>query len=219
MKETKGRIQPIPPDDIYHVVLRQAAEVFLKDGVEAGRKVLDSIAGEVWVKSLSAAPRRGTARVQRSVGDGSRAVTTAHRAATLVRDHFRCRYCGTEVLPKSVAFLMSSIYPVELPFHAHYKRGEIHPLYWTRVAELDHLVPGSRSQEWLNPANHVTACVACNTIKGDRTPSELGWEVLPRATSDWDGMVGLYGKIWVEADRPGGMPHSEWLKCFRSAMR
>ncbi|MCC7493907.1 MAG: HNH endonuclease [Fimbriimonadaceae bacterium] len=42
---------------------------------------------------------------------------------------------------------------------------------------LDHVIPVSRSgaHDW---TNLVTACVACNTKKGDRTPSEAGMTFL-----------------------------------------
>jgi len=34
----------------------------------------------------------------------------------------------------------------------------------------DHVVPVSRGGDWWDPQNHMSACTACNSSKGDRLP-------------------------------------------------
>lgn len=42
---------------------------------------------------------------------------------------------------------------------------------------VDHVLPASRGGE-LTWTNTVAACKRCNNIKGDRTPAEMGWQLL-----------------------------------------
>jgi 5-methylcytosine-specific restriction endonuclease McrA len=199
--------------DQYPFILRTAAEVFLADGLEAGRQVLQPIAGEIWPglppRSL---PRPASQEPMRAV-IGKRSFSPARSAATFRRDHFRCRYCCSEITPRPIAALMHTLYPSELPFHENYKRGHVHPLFWTRVAEADHLNAGTRGGGWDDPDNHVTACVRCNTLKGNLSVEELGW-VLSDPIPGWVGLVPLYPLVWERAGRPRAVFHSPWLRAF-----
>jgi len=63
-------------------------------------------------------------------------------------------------------------------------------------------------------SNLGTACMVCNTRKGDAYVDELvGWDIRERADLDWDGLVPLYRPLWERVGRPkrGGGAHSEWL--------
>jgi len=200
------------PPDTYHLVLRNTIEAYLEHGLEAGRRALAPIAGEIW-PGLPPSEGPSQPRRPRQGPRGKRSFSAARSAATLERDHFRCRYCGCEIIPKPIAVLTSTLYPEELPFHPAYRGGCMHPLYWTRVAEADHLVPGSDGGAWEDPTNHVTACVVCNTRKGDLTLQELGW-TLKEPKPGWDGITGLYRRLWLGAGQPSNMQHHVWLKQF-----
>ena len=202
-----------PPNDKYLFVLREAAEAYLAEGLEAGRLILSPIAAEIWPGMTPglAKQRRQLDNSERAAG--RRAFSESRSAATFQRDHFRCRYCGIEIVPRPIAALMHWLYPRELPFHEHYKTGCMHPLFWLRVAEADHLVAGSVGGGWTDPNNHVTVCVYCNTRKGDASLDEIGWS-LREPTPGWDGLVPIYLPIWERAGRPRPDFHRRWLRAL-----
>ncbi len=112
---------------------------------------------------------------------------------------------------------MADLYPFELPFHTRYKRGHTHPLFWTRVAEADHIVPGSIGGDWKDLDNLGTACVACNARKGNYTVEDLDWSVR-QATPDprWDGMVSLFRPLWRQLP-PSRQPRYQiWLRALKA---
>jgi 5-methylcytosine-specific restriction endonuclease McrA len=199
--------------DRYPFVLRDAAEAFLAHGLEAGRAALSSIAGEIWRSTAQrpAMPLRRNAQANSTVG--KRSFSPARSAATFIRDAFRCRYCGAEIIPRPVAVLLSDLYPSELPYTIHYRSGCMHPLYWTRVAEADHLIAGSVGGVWADPDNHVTSCVVCNTRKGKCSIEKIGWKLL-NPVGGWDGLTSLYPIIWERAERPRTRYHRPWLRSF-----
>ena len=198
--------------DNYHLILRETAVAYLAEGIEAGRLKLAPIAAEIWPGMPPGTPRLG--RVERPVpSEGRRTFSASRSGATFRRDHFRCRYCDVAIIPKPIAVLLHQLYPTELPFHEHYKGGYMHPLFWTRVGEADHLVAGSVGGGWTDPDNHVTACVCCNTRKGNASLAELGW-TLTEPTAGWDGLVPLYAPIWERADRPRPEFHVRWLRAL-----
>ena len=53
-----------------------------------------------------------------------------------------------------------------------------HPAYWTIYASVDHVTPGSRGGDWLDPENLATACRLCEYQKSDQLLTELHWELL-----------------------------------------
>jgi hypothetical protein len=80
------------------------------------------------------------------------------RHAIYNRDGWRCRYCGKQLRPA---------------------RG--HPAHDSYAPTLDHVMPKSRGGSG-DSANLVTACDACGTLKGARTPEEAGMPLLPPGT-------------------------------------
>jgi len=71
------------------------------------------------------------------------------RLNVMYRDDLTCQYCGSK-------FLVSEL-------------------------TVDHLVPRSRWKEAGTPTkwnNVVTACKRCNSIKGNRLITEIGWKIL-----------------------------------------
>ena len=189
----------------------------MAEGLEAGRKALAPIAAQIWpgLPPGSMARPLGANR-SASAGAGRRSFSSRRSAITFIRDGFHCRYCGGETVPRPIAVLMSSLYPAELPYTMHYKAGMMHPLYWTRVAEADHLVPGSAGGAWTDPENHVTACVVCNTRKGRHSVEQIGWTLRSSAgiRTEWDGLTAIYRPIWERAGRISEDYHRPWLKMF-----
>ena len=119
-------------------------------------------------------PRPTTAPPPGSVP--GRSFSEERSAETFRRDSFQCRYCGQLCHPPAaLASLMSFLYPKLLPYNIRFKAGATHPVYWLLAPEADHILPGSRGGEWEDPSNIATACVVCNTKKGNWTLEELGW--------------------------------------------
>jgi hypothetical protein len=135
-------------------------------------------------------------------------------ADTFRRDHFQCQYCGQLVIPLPLLALMSFLYPKLLPYNIRFKAGATHPVYWLLAPEADHIKPGSRGGEWEDPSNIATACVVCNTKKGNWTLEELGWVLEPKRDGSWDGLVPFYGPIWEAAGRPEKRYHDPWLRAL-----
>ncbi len=202
------------PTDNYHTALREAAEAFLLEGLEAGRLVLVPIAGHIWPGLPSGAIMRAKQITPTKIKVGKRSFSAERSAKTFLRDKFRCRYCGCEIIPKPIAILMSGLYSQELPFHPNYKSGFVHSLYWTRVAEADHLVAGSVGGDWNDPDNHVTACVVCNTRKGNCSIEDIGWELIT-PVDGWDGLTSLYSPILEQLGRSKDKYHLPWLRVFQ----
>ena len=64
-----------------------------------------------------------------------------------------------------------------------------------------------------DPGNLVCACWVCNSVKGDLTLEQLGWELLPISDdTGWDGLTRYYAALWRLADEPPG--HATWVRLF-----
>ncbi|MGH7582784.1 MAG: HNH endonuclease [Gemmatimonadales bacterium] len=205
-----------PPIDLYPQVLRSAALAYLESGLDAGRETLRPVAGETWSGARGPVPTFAPSAPAFSRRDGTPFFTPLQAVKILARDQFQCRYCGGETIPMPIAVLMHSLFPAELPFHERYRSGTVHPLFWTRVPELDHLKPGRLGNSPDDPLNFVTACIVCNTKKGDHLLEEVGW-TLRIPTPGWDGMVPLYQQTWEHAGRPNAAYHGKWVKAFATA--
>jgi len=99
-----------------------------------------------------------------------------HAKEVLLRDGFRCRYCGLGVVPKNVLSAYNAVLGAE-----------------TFRANVDHVIPwnlGGRT----NVENLVTACWACNYGKAGYTLEQMGLED-PREfapeVDGWDGLSSL----------------------------
>jgi len=201
-------------DDL--AVLKEAVRALVERGVEDGRRALRPIAGAVWSTSIQYAPV-----VRKIVSDqsaqGSRAFTATRTAQVLVRDSFTCRYCGGRIVPRRLLVALSSIYPAEVPYYVHYKLGTVHRVYWTLAAEADHLHAGARGGSWRDVANHVTACVYCNTRKSSRLLEEIGWRLQPARERSWDGLTASYREIWRLAGQPAPTYHRPFIAALERA--
>jgi hypothetical protein len=185
---------------------------------DAALKGLSLVAGEIWPgmphwdKPAAIQPRQ--AAIADSAG---RSFSKQRSAEIFVRDQFQCRYCGQLLFAVPMLSALSSAFPDELPYVNTYKTGMMHPAYWLVGAEADHLIPGSRGGLWTEPENHVTACVLCNTRKGNHLVEELGIPVTVSKPSAWDGLIGNYRDIWSFAGEPNPRYHEPWIQAFEAA--
>lgn len=199
----------------YADVLREAVSALATHGAEAARVALEPIARLTWLERY--ALRRPTRPIapQSLDGGGKRSFSIARSAATFVHDGFRCWHCSRRVVSRSIAVLLHDVYPSGVPYNVHYKHGFIHPLFWTNVAEADHLKPGSSGGSWDDPSNHVTACSLCNAKKSNAEPERLTAHT--GKSEAWDGLLSLYRDAWIRADRPRRRYHEAWIRAFEKA--
>ncbi len=128
------------------------------------------------------------------------------------RDGFLCRYCGRRTLFGPTLRLLSTLAPDDFPYHPNWKRGLVHPAYPTLTSSCDHLVPVTRGGAALDPMNLVTACARCQYAKGDYLLSELqGYELQPRESRGWDGLTGVYPRLYELTRAALGSSGSEAL--------
>jgi len=193
----------------------QGAIVALAAGDRGTAKAaLDPIAGQIWTdrfKMRSSAQPASTTPLERAA---KRSFSIARSANTFTRDHFCCVYCEKRVVARAVAVLLHDAFPEAIPYNQRYKHGSMHPLFWTNVAEADHLVPGAGGGSWLELSNHVTACSHCNAVKSD-APAEK-WRIGPSAHA-WDGLVSHYRAAWDHAGRPREKYHGSWIRALERA--
>jgi 5-methylcytosine-specific restriction endonuclease McrA len=193
-----------------------ASRAAVDGDTHAARSCLAPIAGEVWERVPPWKPP--AARIGEKLTGGPRQSFSKSRAANAFsRDRFQCRYCGQRLVPVCLLSVLSSIFPNELPYVSTYKRGSTHVVYWLIGAEADHIVPGTRGGDWIDPANHAAACVLCNTRKADWTLDELGWSLRPIQHLDWDGLVPVYHALWELAGQPNPRYHNAWIRALESA--
>lgn len=190
------------------------------DGDSVGAKnALLPIAAKVWPGMPAwEKPARNVDGVSLPPETGARTFSKQRQADTFVRDRFQCYYCGQRLFGVPMMAALSAVFPEELPYIHTYNTGQIHAAYWLNGAEADHLVPGSRGGDWLDIANHVAACVFCNSRKSDFTIEELNIQPHPNIDSSWSGQIEHYRAVWEFAGRPNPRYHSDWIATFeRSA--
>ena len=114
------------------------------------------------------------------------------KAAALLRDGFRCRYCGIPVIGPEVGKTVCALYPSAVLWDADDPRKR-HMGFQALWLQFDHVVPhshGGRS----DLENSVVSCALCNFGKDKYTLRQLGLED-PRlrapVPTDWDGLQRL----------------------------
>jgi hypothetical protein len=110
-----------------------------------------------------------------------------------------------------ISRLLGSVYPDAYPWHLNWKAGRTHPAIIARTTVVDHVIPGTQGGDWTDPRNMVTACWPCNSIKADPTLDQLGWTVWPISSDPWEGLAGLYRRVWEVVGRPDASYHEDWL--------
>ena len=123
-------------------------------------------------------------------------IAIATQLAVFRSDGFICRYCGKRAILLPALRLLSERYPQHLPYHNAWKYGECHPLYWTHSASCDHVVPVARGGA-SDRSNLVTSCYLCNSLKSGWLLIELGWRLRPQTRGEWDGLAGVYPRLFA----------------------
>jgi 5-methylcytosine-specific restriction endonuclease McrA len=138
------------------------------------------------------------------------AVTTITQAKVFRRDQYTCRYCKKKTIFLGVLRLLSQNYPNAFPWHKNWKWDNAHSIYWSHSTSIDHYVPRSRGGDnsW---SNLRTACYICNATKGNLSIQELGWTDHGPSPEPWDGLTGLYGKLYQASPHPKNDWHKPWI--------
>jgi hypothetical protein len=114
------------------------------------------------------------------------------KAAVLVRDGFRCRYCGLPVVDPLIRKIAHRLYPDAVPWNWRdiWKQHAAFQCLWL---QYDHVVPHSHGGS-SDPDNIVITCAVCNFAKDRFTLRQLGLadprDRAPMPT-DWDGLQSL----------------------------
>lgn len=161
-----------------------------------------------------------------------RPVPIPKQARVFSRDRYCCRYCGARTVPVPVLRAVSRLWLKEVPYHSHWKTGATHPLYVTCSATIDHVKAVAHGGPSLSEDNLVTACYPHNAQKGEFSLDQLGWQLQPVQTTDWDGLVGYYPALWEEAQASAIAEqrsdrewlaevryHHDWLAAFAEARK
>ncbi|AOG24161.1 HNH endonuclease family protein [Acidovorax sp. RAC01] len=111
--------------------------------------------------------------------------------AIYARDGWRCRYCGTRVIDRSMRARFHRCLPDVARWGA--RNADKHTALAALSASLDHIVPHSRGGTNDEP-NFVTACNACQFGRGQWTLEEVGFfdpREYPPVLDEWDGLMRL----------------------------
>jgi len=111
--------------------------------------------------------------------------------AICVRDGWRCRYCGSRVIDRSMRARLHRCLPDVARWGA--RNVDKHSALAALSASLDHVVPHSRGGTNDEP-NLVTACNACQFGRGQWTLDEVGFydpREFPPTSDSWDGLTRL----------------------------
>jgi 5-methylcytosine-specific restriction endonuclease McrA len=117
--------------------------------------------------------------------------SSSSERAIYVRDGWRCRYCGTRVIDRSMRARLHRCLPDVARWGA--RNADKHTALAALSASLDHIVPHSRGGTNDEP-NLVTACNACQFGRGQWTLEEVGFfdpRVFPPVLDEWDGLTRL----------------------------
>ena len=203
-------------DDVerYADVLADTVAAVSRSGVVAGAAALQPIAREIWMGRLT---------TKKGLGAGEPATSNRLRNETLraqvfVRDGFCCTYCGRRAVPRSILVAIHDLFPDDLPYDVHYRRGKIHPVFWALAPEADHVVAHSRGGA--NALENLTTLhAACNTRKSDSLSADMP-HLAPTPTADgWDGLTSCYPAL-IAAGAGIARPayHGTWSRRYASLM-
>ncbi len=199
-------------DDVnrYADTLARAVSTLALRGFADAAQELRPIAGEVWMGRLQSKGRSGDG----GGAAGPRVTDEALRAQVFVRDRFRCTSCGQRAIPRSILVALHDLFPAEIPYHAHYARGKVHPVFWALAPEADHKLAHSRGG--LNVLENLTTLhAACNTQKSDSLEAHMRRNETPRVHGEWDGLVSHY-PLLIAAGAGASRPayHRAWSRRY-----
>ena len=120
---------------------------------------------------------------------------TNFQSEIFFRDRFRCRYCESKVIPKSVFKKMQRLLGQDATGVDFVQLGRTNPtrsgFYLMFAGTLDHVVPHSLGGR-TDITNLVTSCWSCNFGKMNYTLEQLGlnnpWDREPHLDSTWSGL-------------------------------
>ncbi len=108
------------------------------------------------------------------------------------KDGFIDRYSGDKLLNPGIIKVITYYYPLEFPYHPHWKMTECHIAYWEFMPSIDHINPIARGGVD-DPCNWVTTSMMNNMIKSNWTLEQIRWQLYPPGNiNDWDGMTSLF---------------------------
>ena len=114
----------------------------------------------------------------------------AVKMRVFARDDFTCRYahCQRRTIHLRILRGLSRAFPDLMPYHPRWAPLEQHILYWIYGTSLEHHVAfaqgGASTDE-----NLITACYACNDLKGHLPAAVLGWVAGPQRPCSWTGLT------------------------------
>ena len=117
--------------------------------------------------------------------------SSSSERAIYVRDGWRCRYCGTRVIDRSMRTRLHRYLPDVARWGA--RNADKHTALAALSASLDHVIPHSRGGT-NDELNLVTACNACQFGRGQWTLEEVGFfdpREYPPTRDSWDGLTRL----------------------------
>lgn len=132
------------------------------------------------------------------------------------RDGFIDRYTGSRLVNPAVLRILSTLFPVEFPFHKNWKMDETHPAYWELTPTVDHVLPLARGGGDLAD-NWVTTSMVRNSLKAHWTIEELGWQLHPCGNMlEWDGLTSWLIRYIEDAPATNHEPYvMKWYAAAR----
>jgi hypothetical protein len=106
----------------------------------------------------------------------------------VVRDGWRCRYCGCRVVSPKARDRLRNLLPGAINWSGPDK--ELHGAFHALTASIDHVLPWARGGD-NSPENLVTSCRPCNFGRMDRLLTEANLadpRDRPPFTDSWDGL-------------------------------
>jgi 5-methylcytosine-specific restriction endonuclease McrA len=134
-------------------------------------------------------PGGDSQEVSKDLRDPDRSIAPATRAAVLLRDGYRCRYCGIPVVHADIRKLARRLYPDAVPWDQFDPKKQ-HAGFACLWMQFDHVVPHSHGGH-SSLDNVVISCALCNYGKDKYTLRQLNLadpRQTPPVSSTWDGL-------------------------------
>jgi len=119
--------------------------------------------------------------------------SAADKHRLLLRDAYRCRFCGIPVVREEVRHRLISLFPSVIPWGP--PNAKNHAALYAMDVQYDHLLPHSRGGS-SDLDNMVITCNPCNYGRGEHTIEEMGLvdpKMREPVQSTWDGLERLLG--------------------------